>query len=203
MDEDHRISRAAAPAKCGDVAEELAYRLRQQKLTAAFGEYALRARDVTDMLQEASRVCALGLNSQFCKVMEYLLPRAAFWSSPASAGGTGSWGMPARSPTADAESRRAMPSRPESGHLEPPVQGNAVPHAQPAGGTRHPARDQRADPGDGDRYGVLEVDSPNEGWFQPGRLAFLQGFANLIGVALERHRVEEALRASEPGFRTP
>ena len=78
MDEDHRISRAAAPAKCGDVAEELAYRLRQQKLTAAFGEYALRARDVTDMLQEASRVCALGLNSQFCKVMEYLPAEGRF-----------------------------------------------------------------------------------------------------------------------------
>ncbi len=50
---------------------------------------------------------------------------------------------------------------------------------------------------DGQRYGVLEVDSPTPGRFTAADLAFLQGFANLLGVALERQRVEEARQQSE------
>lgn len=51
--------------------------------------------------------------------------------------------------------------------------------------------------GDGDRFGVLEVDSPDEGRFTEADLAFLHGFANLLGVAIERQRAEEALRKNE------
>ena len=196
MDEDHRNSRAAAPAKCGDVAEELAYRLRQQKLTAAFGEYALRARDVTDMLQEASRVCALGLNSQFCKVMEYLPTEGRFlvksgvgWRDGVV--GHARVGADAESPTGYA----FQTGEPViSNHLSKETRFR-TPSLLAEHGIRRAINVLIQ--GDGDRYGVLEVDSPNEGWFSPADLAFLQGFANLIGVALERHRVEEALRASE------
>src|SRR5690606_33708577 len=51
--------------------------------------------------------------------------------------------------------------------------------------------------GDGDRFGVLEVDSPVEGRFTEADLTFLQSFANLIGVALDRQRSDIALQASE------
>jgi PAS domain S-box-containing protein len=44
------------------------------------------------------------------------------------------------------------------------------------------------------RYGVLEADSPVEGRFTEADLAFMQGFANLLGVALERRRGEDRLR---------
>jgi GAF domain-containing protein len=35
-------------------------------------------------------------------------------------------------------------------------------------------------------FGVLEVDSPIEGRFTGADTAFLQGFANLLGVAIDR-----------------
>ena len=50
--------------------------------------------------------------------------------------------------------------------------------------------------GEARRFGVLEVDSPTEGRFTQADLAFMQGFANLLGVAIERQQVEEALRTS-------
>jgi two-component sensor histidine kinase len=49
----------------------------------------------------------------------------------------------------------------------------------------------------GQSYGVLEVDSPSEGRFTEADLAFMQGFANLLGVALERQQFEAALRSNE------
>jgi len=52
------------------VADELAYRLRQQQLTAQFGLFALKTHDI--LLQEATRTCAEGLHSEFCKIMEFL-----------------------------------------------------------------------------------------------------------------------------------
>ena len=56
----------------GGAAEQLAYRLRQQELTAEFGLFALRTRFIDTLLQEATRVCAQGLQSRYCKIMEYL-----------------------------------------------------------------------------------------------------------------------------------
>ena len=48
----------------------------------------------------------------------------------------------------------------------------------------------------GEKYGVLEVDSPDEGKFEPADLAFMQGFANIIGVAIERQEAEARLAAA-------
>src|SRR4051812_17091574 len=50
---------------------------------------------------------------------------------------------------------------------------------------------------EGEPFGVLEVDSPTEGRFTEADIAFLQGFANLLGGAIGRQRTEEALRRSE------
>ena len=43
--------------------------------------------------------------------------------------------------------------------------------------------------GDGSPYGVLEVDSRSEGEFSQHDIAFLQGAANILGMAIERHAV--------------
>ena len=40
--------------------------------------------------------------------------------------------------------------------------------------------------GDGSPYGVLEVDSRSEGEFSERDIAFLQGAANILGMAIER-----------------
>ena len=44
--------------------------------------------------------------------------------------------------------------------------------------------------GDGRPFGVLEVDSRSEDEFIENDLAFLQGTANLLGMAIERDRHE-------------
>lgn len=44
--------------------------------------------------------------------------------------------------------------------------------------------------GDGAPYGVLEVDSTSEGAFSEKDIAFLQGAANIVGMAIERQRHE-------------
>jgi two-component sensor histidine kinase len=48
--------------------------------------------------------------------------------------------------------------------------------------------------GDGRPYGVLEVDSRSEGEFAQNDIVFLQGVANILGMAIERQRMEGNLR---------
>ncbi len=50
--------------------------------------------------------------------------------------------------------------------------------------------------GDGQPFGVLEVDSRSEDEFVEHDLAFLQGAANILGMAIERERHERNLRAA-------
>src|SRR6202795_3851171 len=45
--------------------------LRQQAAIASFGSFALRQRDLSKILAEAVRVCAVGLNVPFSKVCQY------------------------------------------------------------------------------------------------------------------------------------
>ena len=47
--------------------------------------------------------------------------------------------------------------------------------------------------GDGAPYGILEVDSRSEGEFAEHDIAFLQGAANILGMAIERQRHERRL----------
>src|SRR6185437_8019162 len=50
--------------------------------------------------------------------------------------------------------------------------------------------------GDGKPFGVLEVDSRSDDQFVEGDLAFLQGAANILGMAIERERHERHLKAA-------
>jgi two-component sensor histidine kinase len=50
--------------------------------------------------------------------------------------------------------------------------------------------------GDGQPFGVLEVDSRSEDEFVEHDLAFLQGAANILGMAIERERHERSLKAA-------
>lgn len=196
MDDDQAQRRAVAPEQGGGAAEELAYRLRQQQLTVDFGRYAFRTHDTNALLQEATRVCALGLHATFCKVMEFLpeeqqfIVRAGVGWKPGVVG-RARMGADRESPTGYAF---------ETGE---PVISNHL-----AKETRFRTPALLADhgikralnvliQGDGGRFGILEVDSPMEGRFTDADQTFLQGFANLLGGAIERQQVEEALQASE------
>src|SRR3989442_8176999 len=50
--------------------------------------------------------------------------------------------------------------------------------------------------GEGRPFGVLEVDSRSENEFSTHDVAFLQGAANLLGMAIERERNERNLKAA-------
>lgn len=177
-------------------AEELRYRLRQQKLMSEFGTFALRTHDVEGLLSEATRICAEGLGTAFSKIMEYLPEEDQFivragvgWRegvvgasrAGADLNSPAGYAFQQREPTIvnnlAADSRFRTPSLLRehgiSGAINVPIDGDAL------------------------RYGVLEVDSSTPGRFVEADLAFLEGFAALLGVALERQRAEHALQANE------
>jgi hypothetical protein len=63
----------SAPAVATDVTrQELPYRLRQQSLLGEFGRTAPPTRDIGQILQRATELCAQGLDTRFAKVLEYL-----------------------------------------------------------------------------------------------------------------------------------
>ena len=197
---DHNGTAAAvAPEQGGGAAEELAYRLRQQQLTAEYGRFALRTHDTFALLQEATRVCALGLQSEFCKAMEYLEDEGQF----VVCAGVG-W-----KPGVVGHARTGADTASPAGYAfrtgEPVISnhlGEETRFRTPDILREHGIR--RAInvliQGDGARFGVLEVDSPTEGRFSEADLAFMQGFANLLGVAIERQQVEAALQVSQAGL---
>ncbi len=171
---------------------ELHYRLHQQSVLADFGIEALRARDLDPMLQRAVELCAEGMRSRYCKFLEYrsgsgrLLVRTGVgWrdgvvghtemgADPGSpAGFAYQTGHPVISNHLGDETRFRTPNFMADHRIRRAI--NVLVHAG------------------GDRYGVLEVDSPDEGQFEAADLAFMQGFANLIGVAIERQAAEQRL----------
>jgi len=171
---------------------ELHYRLRQQSVLADFGIEALRARELEPMLQRAVELCAEGMRSHYCKFLEYrhasdrLLVRTGVgWrdgvvgqvemgADPGSpAGFAYRTGEAVISNHLGSEVRFRTPGFMADHHIRRAI--NVLVHAG------------------GDRYGVLEVDSPDEGRFEAADLAFMQGFANLIGVAIERQQAEQRL----------
>src|SRR6201997_4492455 len=63
----------SAPSVATDVTrQELPYRLRQQSLLGEFGRLALQTRDIGQILQRATELCAHGLEAPFAKVLEYM-----------------------------------------------------------------------------------------------------------------------------------
>src|SRR6476659_7956696 len=63
----------STPALSAEVTrEELPYRLRQQSLLGEFGRAALQTREIGQILQRATELCAQGLETPFAKVLEYM-----------------------------------------------------------------------------------------------------------------------------------
>ena len=63
----------SAPTVATDVTREaLPYRLRQQSLLGEFGRSAMQTRDIGQILQRATELCAQGLETPFAKVLEYM-----------------------------------------------------------------------------------------------------------------------------------
>jgi PAS domain S-box-containing protein len=188
-----------SPVQQETSAVELAYRLRQQELLAGFGRLAIETQDFLSLLQEATRLCAEGLNTQFCKIMAYLpgenqfIVRAGVGWKPGVIGSR--TGADLESPTGYAfQSGEPV----ISSHLE--HEGRfRTPQILLEHGIKRainvPIITTRS------RYGILEADSSIESRFTEADIAFMQGFANLLAVALERGRGEKTLQGTEERYR--
>jgi len=170
-------------------------RIRQQEILAELGVLALQGAPLLDLLDQTARLTAEGMEAEFCKVLEYtpaqnrLLVRAGVgWHDGIV--GVATVGADLESPSGFAL-RTGKPVI--SNHLE-----NEERFRTPELLVEHGIR--RAMnvilQGDGSPYGVLEVDSRSEGEFSDHDIAFLQGAANILGMAIERQRRERQLKSA-------
>jgi two-component sensor histidine kinase len=170
-------------------------RLRQQAILSEFGVEALRSTDLALLLQRATELCAEGMDAQYCKALEYregedtLLVRAGVgWS--AGVIGHARVGADLASPAGYA----LKTGKPViSNHLENETRFR-TPQLMAEHGIRRAVNVLIANREGA--FGVLEVDDSREGVFEEADIAFMQGFANLLGGAIERQRTEELLRAA-------
>src|SRR5215471_5543967 len=174
-------------------ADELEYRLRQQALLAELGRRALASVSVDELLQEATRLVALGLGISFCKILEYLPEKGRFlvragvgWKKRVI--GVATVGADLNSPAGYAL------------HTGKPVISNDLAVEKrfriPRLLRRHGI--QRAInvilSTDGKPFGVVEADSQVGGTFTEHDIDFLQAAVNLLGVAIDRHEDATALK---------
>ena len=180
----------------GDVTKRaLHLRIRQQEILAELGVLALGRTGLLDLLHQTARLTAEAMEAELCKVLEYLpaknrlLVRAGVgWNEGVV--GVATMGADLESPSGFA----LHTGRPViSNHLEN-EQRFRTPELLVEHGIRRAMNVILQ--GDGSPYGVLEVDSQSEGEFGEHDIAFLQGAANILGMALERQRYEDRLTAA-------
>jgi two-component sensor histidine kinase len=191
------IQAEAPPKSEGTIpAEELAYRLRQQRLAADFGYYALKTDSLAELLQEATRVTAEGLNTRFAKVLEHRSHGQGFLMVTGVGWREGLVGNAIVEDDIESPSGYAFKTgKPViSNHLENEERFRTPEMLVEHGIKRAVNVLIQTDEG---RYGILEVDSMNEGKFEEADVAFLEGFANLLGIAIQRGRREQQVKLSE------
>lgn len=173
----------------------LEQRIRQQEILSELGVLALQGATFDSLLEETVRLTAEGLHVQFCKVLRHI-PEENRLQVVAGVGwdkgivGVASVGADLASPAGFAlRTGKAVISN----HLE-----NEERFRTPELLAQHGIR--RAMnvilQGDGKPFGVLEVDSKSDHEFVQHDLAFLQGAANVLGMAIERERTERSLKVA-------
>jgi two-component sensor histidine kinase len=170
-------------------------RIRQQEILSGLGVKALQGASFNQLLDDAARLTAEGMQAEFCKILEHIpaencfLVRAGVGWEPGIVG-VATIGDDLASPAGFAL-RTGQPVI--SNHLE-----NEERFRTPELLVRHGVR--RAMnvilQGEGRPFGILEVDSRSEHEFSYHDIAFLQGAANLLGMAIERERYERSLKTA-------
>jgi len=190
------VERKPGHQQSGEMTEHsLHLRIRQQEILAELGVSALQGPDFMDLLNHFVRLTAEGLEAEYCKVMEYLpaenrlLVRAGVgWGEGVV--GSATVGADLASPAGFAL------------HTGKPVISNHLENEQrfrtPELLIQHGIR--RAMnvilQGDGSPFGVLEVDSTSAGEFSKHDVAFLQGAANILGMAIEQQQSQRKLQSA-------
>ena len=170
----------------------LGYRLEQQAVLSNFGMDALKSSTITILLDHAARAAALGMRASLSKVLEYRKTENDLFIRAGVGWRVGVVGE--LSLAADLESPAGYAfhtgSPVISNHLEGEEQFR-TPILMIEHGVKR-AINVLITYGGG-RWGILEVDSSSGGEFEAADLAFLQGLANFIGVALDRQAAEDRL----------
>ncbi len=176
--------------------QELPYRLRQQSILGEFGRVALQTRDIGQILQQATELCAQGLETPFAKVLEYipdekrLLVRAGVGWTQGTIGQV-SLGVDMESPAGFAFQTAQIVI---SNHLQEETRFR-TPKFLSDHGIKRAINVLIARGGEGNLpFGVLEVDSSDSGQFDLADADFLAGFAGLLGIAIERQQADAKLQ---------
>ena len=173
----------------------LRLRIRQQELLAELGVLALQGTSFIGMLNHTARMTAEGLGAEYCKVLEYipaenrlLVCAGVGWEEGVV--GSASVGVDLASPAGFA---LATGKPVISNHLEN-EQRFRTPELLVEHGIRRAMNVILQ--GDGRPFGVLEVDSKSEGEFGEHDVAFLQGAANILGMAIEQQQYQSKLQVA-------
>ncbi len=152
-----------------------------------------KAPQFPDLLHEATRVAAEGLEADFAKVLKYLPHENRFLVCAGVGWEPGVVG--AATVGADTASPAGYALRTGqsviSNHLDIEERFR-TPELLVQYGIRRAMNVILQ--GEETPYGVLEVDSRSEDEFSQSDIVFLRGVANILGMAIERQRVEENLR---------
>jgi two-component sensor histidine kinase len=171
------------------------HRIRQLEILADLGVRSLQGVSFDQLLDDAVRLTAEGMQAEFCKVLEHrpskhhFLVRAGVGWHPGVVG-VATIGDDIESPAGFAL-RTGLP-------VVSDVLDREQRFRTPELLLRHGIR--RAMnvilQGENTPFGVLEVDSPSEKEFDARDSAFLQGAANILGMAIEHERYERNLKAA-------
>src|SRR3954447_20845952 len=187
----------STPTAANDVTRQaLPYRLRQQSLLGEFGRSAMQTRDIGQILQRATKLCAQGLETSLAKVLEYipedkrLLVRAGVGWAPGTTGEV-SLGIDMESPAGYAFHTGQIVI---SNHLQEETRFR-TPKLLSDHGIKRAINVLIARGGEGHLpFGVLEIDSADPGQFDLADADFLAGFAGLLGIAIERQQADAELQ---------
>ncbi|WP_428981028.1 ATP-binding protein [Lichenibacterium dinghuense] len=185
----------SSPSTIEEANAELTLRLRQQELAAEFANFSLATDDLDPILHEACRTAARGMECSLAKVLEYLPDEHSFVMRAGVGWRPGTVGHARLGSDLESPAGYAF----QTGQ---PVLSNHL-----AAETRfrtprllvehdvHRAFNVLVAVG-GDRYGVLEVDSPDERDFTLSDTAFLETLAATLAQAIGRtRRMGELARA--------
>ena len=180
----------------GDLTERsLHFRIRQQEILAELGVLALQGTKFMELLDHVVRLTAEGLEAEYCKVLEYLPADNRLLVRAGVGWGEGVVGFATVGADLASPAGFAL-------HTGKPVISNHLENEQrfrtPELLVEHGIR--RAMnvilQGDGSPFGVLEVDSKSAGEFSKHDVAFLQGAANILGMAIEQQQSQRKLQAA-------
>ena len=173
----------------------LELRIRQQEILSELGVLALQGANFEHLLDETARLTAEGLQVEFCKILCHIPEENRLRVVAGVGWDKGTVGVVSVGTDLDSPAGYALQTgKPViSNHLENEQRFRTSELLVNHGIKR--AMNVILQ-GDGKPFGVLEVDSQSDGAFVEQDVPFLQGAANMLGMAIERERTERRLKAA-------